>query len=342
MKILCVGSHRKPSNALLRAEAFKSLGHTVENLDTSRFGYFRKELLRRLTLGPGLPIVQAVLNRALIRKIETFQPDLVFLEKSTWLKSAVLKKIRRLALSKIKLVHYNPDDPFGHYNSRIWNTFIDAIPSYDVHFVPKIENVEEYYTHGALDVFPFDRSFDPNTHRPVILTPQEAKKFVCEVGFIGTWAVNREVMIAGLIRDGIPVAVWGDGWQRGANWEIIRPFWRGPTQVGDDYAKAISGMQIALHFLRRENRDEQDSRTFEIPACGAFMLAERSPAHERLFKDGEEAVYFDSIEDLYEKVSYYLQHDDARERIRRAGLERVTSSGYDHASRLSQLLALTQ
>ncbi len=104
--------------------------------------------------------------------------------------------------------------------------------------------------------------------------------------------------------------------------------------------KAINGMGIALHFLRRENRDEQDSRTFEIPACGAFMLAERSPKHEAFFRDGEEAVFFDSDDDLLEKVKYYLTRPEQTKQIAAAGRYRCIASGFDHHGRIQAMLEI--
>jgi spore maturation protein CgeB len=66
----------------------------------------------------------------------------------------------------------------------------------------------------------------------------------------------------------------------------------------EEYIKTINGMEIALHFLRHGNRDEQDSRTFEIPACKVFMIAESSELHLQLFKENEEAVFFSSKKEL--------------------------------------------
>ena len=61
-------------------------------------------------------------------------------------------------------------------------------------------------------------------------------------------------------------------------------------------------------------------RTFEIPACKAFQLAERSYEHaELLFKDGESILCFDDVNDLAKKIQHYLANDDERTSIANAG-----------------------
>ena len=67
---------------------------------------------------------------------------------------------------------------------------------------------------------------------------------------------------------------------------------------GEDYVKGLCATRINLCFLRKINRDLQTDRTMEIPACGAFMLAERTDEHLRLFAEGKEAAHFDSNEEL--------------------------------------------
>jgi len=108
---------------------------------------------------------------------------------------------------------------------------------------------------------------------------------------------------------------------------------------GDDYARVLCASKINLAFLRKINRDTQTTRTMEIPACGAFMLAERTEDHQRLFEEGSEAVYFESDDELERQVRYYLAHDDERRSIARAGLQRCKSSGYSNSEQLAPVLA---
>ena len=71
------------------------------------------------------------------------------------------------------------------------------------------------------------------------------------------------------------------------------------------------------------------------------MLAERTEEHERLFKDGKEAAYFNTSEpdDLLEKVRYYLDHEQERQQIARCGRERCLNSGYSHHDRIQWMMS---
>jgi spore maturation protein CgeB len=107
---------------------------------------------------------------------------------------------------------------------------------------------------------------------------------------------------------------------------------------GETYSKAINSFDINLCFLRRANRDRQTTRTFEIPACGSFMLAERTDEHVQLFDEGQEAEFFGSTDELFEKVRFYLTHEDIRQKIAQRGRQRCLRFGYDYRSRMRKML----
>lgn len=64
-------------------------------------------------------------------------------------------------------------------------------------------------------------------------------------------------------------------------------------------------------------------RVYMEVGAGAFVLHPRVPGLERHFKDGVHLVTYDGLDELCEKVRYYLERPGDRERIARAGQAHV-------------------
>jgi spore maturation protein CgeB len=218
--------------------------------------------------------------------------------------------------------------------SRQWRA---CLPLYDLHVTTKNHNVPELRAAGARAVYHVDKAFDPLVHRPMPVTPGVRERLGGDVGFVGWPEASREASMLHLARHGVPVRIWGP-------WGRLRPRHPGLRVEGrplwsDDYASALSAFRINLCFLRKVNRDRHTTRSVEIPACGGFMLAERTEEHLALFEEDREAVYFSSDDELLEKTLWYLAHEDERVRIAAAGRRRCWTGGYTYERRLEQVLA---
>lgn len=277
-----------------------------------------------------------MLNKKIRNTIDRKKYDIVLVDNKPFLTSKTLRYIKTQQPA-IKIANLLTDDPFGKF-TKSWRLIKHTASLYDIFFVQRKINIRELENIGAGKVEICYRSFDPAYNRPLLLREQDYLLHHTPVGFIGTYEDVRASYIAFLIENNIAVNVTGNDWPGGAYWDIIQPHYKGPSIYGENYIKAINGMGIALHFLRHGNRDEQDSRTFEIPACKVFMLAERSEAHTGLFIENEEAVFFSSKEELLEKVNYYAREKRERERIALNGYAKCLSGGYDHISRMKKVL----
>lgn len=273
-------------------------------------------------------------NNAIIKLAENKQFDILFIEKGLSVRPSTLKIVRSLQ-PLLKMVSYNLDDVMNPNNSSIY--FKRCLPLYDFIFTNKKYNVSELKAQGARHVFYFRNAYSTHVHRPLQLTESERKIYGADVSFIGTYEKERAQMINFLGANGIKVKVWG--WAKTGKAALLDPETvdlQNRHVYDDEYAKVISASLINICFLRKANRDKETTRSMEIPACGGFLLAERTEEHLELFKENEEAAYFETKEELLAKVKYFLEHDEKRKNIAIKGLEKVRK--YSYQNQLKQIL----
>jgi spore maturation protein CgeB len=336
--ILFVGPLVHGSTAVQRLEALRTLGHVVAPVTTRNGGPYtgaELPLLQRVEQKLLGPSDQTGANAAILAKIRETAFDLVWIEKGLTIKPATLRAIRAAQPSCL-IVGFSPDDMMNLCNQSFM--LLSGLPLYDCYVTNKSFNVAELEVLGCPKVLFMDNGFDPHTHRPMDLAPADRERFGGAVGFIGQWEPERAGSLRALAAAGLPVRVWGYTWERmkkvPRNLVLEnRPFW------GDDYARAICSFDINLCFLRKCNRDWQTTRSIEIPACGGFMLAERTEEHRRLFEEGKEAEFFSSERELLDKTRYYLDHADARRSIAARGFQRCVRDAYSYPDRLQKVLA---
>ena len=81
--------------------------------------------------------------------------------------------------------------------------------------------------------------------------------------------------------------------------------------------------KINLNITLKTIRSGIPLRAFEIMGSGGFLLTNYQTDFFDFFEPGVDFAYYDSYEDLMEKVEYYLSHDKEREEIARNGYEKV-------------------
>ena len=169
------------------------------------------------------------------------------------------------------------------------------------------------------------RSYDEVEHHPFQSIDEIPKEFRSEVAFIGTWMRNekRDEFLMKLIDEGIPVSIWGNGWEKSPLFSKLRPHLRGPALSGRDYVAAMQGAKICLGLLSKGNRDLHTQRTLETPYAGGLFCAERTSEHQQLYNEGIEAVFWSDAVECARVCKQLLNDDVLREKIRLAGMKRV-------------------
>lgn len=330
MKILFIGDLWKGSTALQRLNAMKELHHCDQIDSTPEINSIWDKYLQMIVIKLRWYLDLAGLNDRILYQVSNNKYDIVWIEKGMRVYPGTLKKIKQL-LPACKIISFSPDDMHNPLNQSIW--YNRSIGVYDLHVTTKSYNVPELKKLGAKKVFFVDKSFDPGIHRKMKLSSGDIGKYGCDVGFIGSWEKDRFLHLLFLAQSGIKVTIRGETWKKYTQLHpnlVIIP----KNEWAEEYAKVLNATKINLCFLKKLNRDLQTARSIEIPACGGFMLAERTEEHQRLFREDVEAVFFSSKEELVEKVRYYFNNDAEREKIALEGYQRCLVSGYDNTSML--------
>lgn len=341
--ILFVGDLSHHSRSYQRFRALQDLGYMVKGIsftpDNTLPGISQGlGLWYRVRYKLGYPIDETGVNRKILTQVGAGGFDLLWIEKGLTINPVTLEKAKRL-YPNMKIVSYSEDDMFARHNQSTY--YCACLPLYDTVFTTKSYNCnsDELPALGARRVVFLDNAYDIHTHYPVPIDEKNKETLGADVGFIGTFEQDRAEKMLFLAESGVEVRIWGNGWE---SWVGKHPRLRVENRpiYNKDYIKSICGTKINLCFLRKINRDLQTSRTLEIPACGAFMLAERTSEHQRLFKEGKEAAYFDvnDEQELLDKVQYYLAHDVERQEIAGNGRQRCLKSGYSHHDRLRWIM----
>jgi spore maturation protein CgeB len=330
MKILYTGTFRTGSLTEARRLALFDLGYEPYTLDRvsylDRANYFYKKIQVHLHIGFGV----ASYNKDLLRLAEKTKPDLIYVDMGLCLKPDTVKKLK---LTTPNLVHYT-SEYFG-YRTYAFRHLLNSVDSYDCHVITNDLVIPYLEKRGVKKIFKTEFGFDSNLHRSLSLTNDELEKYNADAVFIGHWEPETEIKIAALRKANIKTKVWGPGWHRAkslSDHKKILPIF------GDEYVKALLGAKISLGFLSKWNFNVSTSRTFEIPACGGFMLTERTEEQLLYFKENEEAVFFNTVSDLVEKAKYYLDNEEIRLKVQKAGHLRCINSKYSHKDRMEKIL----
>ena len=336
MRILYAGQITSYDSAWYRILALRREGHEVFELNTLEYRQQNPLLQKiefRLVTGPQVER----LNRDILSMAETLKPDVVWADKVLFMKPSTLERLRKKGIATVS---YMIDNFFGPRRDPGWRLYAKTIPYYDLHCTQRDVNVTDYRNAGARDVIKIQTAYEPTIHfaPPEGWSDSERDR---DVSFVGTPYDQRPEFLTRLAKEGgFDVAVNGGLlWKPALERVGGAALYRGNGELrNDDYREAIWRSRINLSFLTHSNQDEFVHKSFEITACGGFLLAERSAGHAARFVEDEEAVFFTGLEECIEKVQKYLHDERARTRIAHAGWQRALKSGYDNDTQVRHIV----
>ena len=331
-RILYLGDNWYGSCARACCYALRRLGCDVLDIDEQTYMPASRSLGVRL----GRRLVSRWLiqsyNSAILDASHHFRPQMLFAFKGTFVQAQTL---RVLGKQGVRLYNYYPDRMVFIHGTLLQ----ESLPEYDCVFDTKQQwdgDTENWLKLRCRVVV--SHGYDPEVHCPKPSSHDIVRSYASDVSFVGNYSPRKHRILQQVVSlvPEINLKIWGDGWSRVP--ELAR-FLQGWAPRGDQYARiaAHSPINLAIMGVTEAAPDETTTRTYEIPACGGFMLHERTSELLDFYDEGTEVACFGSAEELAEKVQYYLAHPAEREAIARAGHARCVPA-YSYDNRMREIL----
>lgn len=283
------------------------------------------------------------MNERLVDIVNKEKPDILFCNLFTnEIDSKTIKYITKK--TDTITVNWFSDDQWRFDNfSRYWAPFFDWVITTDPLAVGK------YHFIGYKNVIKSQYAANINLYK------QKGGDFKYDVTFIGSPHTSRRKIINDLINNGINVECWGSGWKNGRISHESALSVISQSKINLNFTEVSTSTMnfktlikmIAKVFMRRginstyhffplsiifrniinfslpKSRLQIKGRNFEILAAGGFLLTQDAEDLFNFYEYGKEIAVFKNFDELIKKIRYYLDHEDERIHIARAGYERT-------------------
>lgn len=328
------GSDARAMGAVLRKDGHILIERHYEDFLSTKWRSLPLRMLRRAIRGT----IAAEYNRSVAELLQIDALCFLLVFKGMLLSRKTLQRFRD-AGTPCYCVY--PDVSFQDHGTNIW----DCLPLYDCVFTTKSYHLlDDQLQDHVRDLRYVPHGYDPEVHRPIPMNQQLLKNYGCDISFVGVWSPKKERILAALLvaMPELTIRIWGPFWDRAC--ATVQARWQKRSAYGDELAAICSGTRINLGLLSEagggtHSGDQTTARTWQIPACGGFLLHEDTHEVRESFRAGEEIAVFGTEAELVEMVRKYLADEALRDQVRQAGFQRCMSSAYTYRNAVDKVLA---
>lgn len=333
MKILLIGSDKVFAIENFYVKYLRKSGHTVIHYPAQSlfYDYLQRSIFNKILFRLGYRKIYQTINKELREQIAQINPDILFVFKGMEIfpETLVWTKNR-----EIKLVNYNPDNPFIFSGRGSGNKNITAsISLYNIHLTYNQEVKKRIETEFNIPtgILPFGFEISNELYNECC---QEQE--IIKACFIGNPDGFRAKFILQIAEGGINLDVYGHSWSKyiqHPNINIFEPVY------GIEFWKTLRKYRVQLNLMRPHNPESHNMRSFEIPGVGGIQLAPDTPDHKTYFEPGKEFFLYANIDECASQIKKLLalKANEAME-IRGFARMRSINSGYSYKDRTIQAL----
>lgn len=209
-------------------------------------------------------------------------------------------------------------------NRSLYNDIRDILPSFTSGYLEGImEAQQRVIGHNFLEKL-ITKSVENNLKQyfsiPISNDFLEEWSFLFSNAFLGMQVTHNErVQFLKAISENYPLHIY----TRDDTSCIPNAINQGSIEYETKMPFVFRKSKINLNLTIRNIQSGVPLRVFDVLGCGGFLITNYQEEIDELFKDGVDLVEYYSLEDLLEKLGWYLDHEEIRKRIARNGYQKV-------------------
>jgi len=234
-----------------------------------------------------------------------------------------LKKIDNLYL-----VNFLSDHPYGlqksqHYILKESAHIFDLFISFSTTINPIL------YRFGAKKVFNLAFAYCKYTH---YIDDKIVEKFDNnEIHYFGTWTKEIEDMLLPLLN--FNLKIHGASWEMSNNKEIRLIALNSSKSYYRNMVHLAKNAKIVINFTRAPHMCLHTMKTFELTIAGACVISNFSDEQNYYFPNNDSMVFFNTKEQMLERINYYLLNNIENIKIRNNAFLNAKSNNYHNRSK---------
>ena len=147
---------------------------------------------------------------------------------------------------------------------------------------------------------------------------------VVHIGGYGPVHRERNDLLEALVTNGVPLLCWGYGIEHLPPTSPIHSCFKGEAWGLDMYnIRHNSKIVVSRHISSVADVYANIMTLYEATGVGTLLVIDERKDLQGLFEPGREVVAYRNPEECVELIQYYLEHDDEREAVARAGQQRT-------------------
>jgi len=281
-----------------------------------------RPIVRRFRRRPiGLSDWEATVLRA---QIEEFCPDIILNQEMTYVRSPVLRSLKRPGRQIIgQIASTLPKDE----SFDVYDLLISSLPNLVQWF--RARNVRAELNRLA---------FEPSV---LSLLGQPPPRDIA-LSFVGSLSPVHRSRIAFLeyVAQHAPLKIWGNGIERIPRTSVLRSCYQGEAW-GREMYEILQRSRITLnHHIDLAENWANNMRLYEATGAGALLLTDQKRNLQEMFALGEHVTAYESPEDCVRQINLFLANEPLRASIAAKG-QRHTINTHNYFRRTGEIVEMS-